>query len=197
MAALLAESWPCLPRRRLTAVPVATGGQTTRLLNEIAAAQVCLNDRAKRVEYDAELKRKKPQEAGTVLGTPLRSIHVVQPRAGSRAFHSVPPAARGQPPVRGGSVSGAGVGPLDDLLAAAPPKGLRPPPRGKPSYHWQVLLAFGVVGVVALIVIAPRVMSALRSRSDGKLVKIDAEELDAQPTAPVRTPTFDPPKSKP
>jgi WD40 repeat protein len=149
----------------------------TKLLNEIAAAQVCLNDKAKRAQYDAELKQKQTQPSSPTLADPsiptktarpgprasaspaLRSSHVVQPAASPSAASPSAASFRGPSqrttPGRAAPRAGPGSGAtaLDELLGAniPPARALRPAPQKAPAYQWQVPLALAVVAIIAII----------------------------------------------
>ncbi|HEV3004885.1 MAG TPA: hypothetical protein VGX78_10510 [Pirellulales bacterium] len=166
----------------------------TRLLNEIAAAQVCLNDKAKRAQYDAELKKKglmgqpsmtpdAPQTARqaprAAASTELRSPHVVQPAtsaSGAMLRGQPAPRAAGRGAQRPGL--GSGVTALDDLLGANIPAvtTLRTSPQKAPAYYWQVPLALALVAMVAII---GYVAITLGNRPEGPLA---AAALDIAPS---------------
>ncbi|HEV3022787.1 MAG TPA: hypothetical protein VGX76_09970, partial [Pirellulales bacterium] len=147
----------------------------TRLLNEIAAAQVCLNDKAKRAQYDAELKKMglaaqpstgpaaQPsaapqtarQGARSAASPTLRSPHVVQPATSPSGASFRGQGAQRTAPGRAAPRAGRGSGAtsLDDLLGANIPAvtTLRTAPQKAPAYYWQVPLALALVAIVAII----------------------------------------------
>lgn len=138
----------------------------TRVLNELAAAKICLLDPAKRAQYDAELKRRRsaaspqpamPQAAAPQPAAPQRPAATrptIQPAAPAPR---PPAAARGSRPAPNAPAS-----PLDELLGplapAARPLASRPlAPRAKSNGNMNLAL---VVGGIALVGIAIGVIAS-------------------------------------
>ncbi|HEX7376626.1 MAG TPA: hypothetical protein VF278_05910 [Pirellulales bacterium] len=117
----------------------------TRLLNEIAAARLCLVDRKKRSKYDAELRQRQPgagappraRDSGTISRAPA------SPPAPPPAFdlnQLVVPEPR-RPSATGRRLPATG----------ARATGRRPASSGSAGYLWQVPLLTIVVVILVLI----------------------------------------------
>lgn len=149
---------------------VATGPQiahTQRLLNEVAAARLCLTDSEKKADYDAQLQqpRKAVKEA-------VPNATVVQPPSRPMAI----PLARPIPPRQDEGQNEFAVVTTDQADATAPAKGNEAQRRSAtPAKRNQsVLLAAGASGAVVLILVI--VAIAASSRGDSKAKNSDDEQ---------------------
>jgi hypothetical protein len=141
----------------------------TRILNEIAAAKLCILDPAKRAAYDAELKRKGlfPQPAHETPVAPLAPEARAQPSRGA------PPAARTAPrqaqPARSQPLAPSID--LDALAAQAAGRSrrssgqVRLPSRPRnsslPLHYW--LIPAAITGVLVIFIIGLTIVKSLNS----------------------------------
>jgi hypothetical protein len=146
------------------------GELTQRLLNEVAAARICLLDPKKRAAYDLQLRVKLPNAAPTAIA--------IQTAAQSAAQPAIQPAKAPVPLQR--AVATPAADKWDDLLgnpAARPAQkaGGKPAnplvaPSTKQAVKGRLVLIGIALGVVLIAGISFGVYSSLTSKTDGTLV---------------------------
>ncbi|MEX0712007.1 MAG: hypothetical protein WD278_06635 [Pirellulales bacterium] len=173
--------------------------EAARILNEIAAAQLCLLSAARRAEYDEALKRSvaawSPAPASRLPLATRPYGPAPLPGFSARPAVSMPPGQRPPGPANRGSAAGNAVpGPGEELEIftqpavpepfgqhgrGRPPARLRSIPRGKmPAYHWLAPISMAAAGLILVTV-----MLAVRGRSGGDSAQPDLDE--GRPVDPV------------
>ncbi|MEX2558897.1 MAG: hypothetical protein WD403_03235 [Pirellulales bacterium] len=174
------------------------GGQyaeeATRILNEIAAAQLCLLNPARRAEYDAALKKApglSPTSASRLPPLTQPSRPAPLPGVPARPAVSIPPGQRPPGPANRGSALGhPAPGPGEELFEAFPqpavheavrlgqdgrgrlPARLRSISRVKtPAYYWLVPISMAAAGLILVTV-----MLAVRGRGGADSARPDLDE---------------------
>jgi hypothetical protein len=169
----------------------------TRILNEIAAAKLCMLDPAKRAAYDAELKRKGiyPQPAHETPVAPLAPEPRSQPSRGA------PPPAR-RAPVQAQSARAQPVAPNIDLDALASQAGARSrrsgpqvrlPSRSRssslPLHYW--LIPAAITGLAVIFILGLSIVKSLNSGTEDRTEAVaeggDGAANDSQPDSGGKT----------
>ncbi|HET6879142.1 MAG TPA: DUF1080 domain-containing protein [Pirellulales bacterium] len=172
-----------------------------KLLNEIAAARVCLLDAAKKGEYDRQLRAKESRSAQPTGAAPTELV--------LRPIDSTPPAApvaRPAPPVTAWSQPPVGAVPRVPVPPARPPASVltpadptpvslgpvarRPPPkiqlrkprRERSDAHKTLLIAAGLAAITVAVFVAYKTRSGANSKvtrdddAANQVVRDDAEK---------------------
>jgi hypothetical protein len=124
--------------------------EATRLLNEIAAARLCLLDRQKRAQYDADLRKKQPDNPGSQAPArrPAAAAPAMERPVGEAPARPAPAIDLGQlalPVPHRSAIAGRRLG--SGTRASGRPRAKQ----GSVGYVWQVPLLTVIIIILMLV----------------------------------------------